>query len=233
MPRRILLWAPLLGAALCLRLPALAGENELTDRERAEGWLLLFDGRTLNGWMTSSRTPSRTPVQEGALNPHRCGGYLLIHEKQWSDFVLSLDFKLSKGCNSGVFFRTFPLSPRPGRDVGFNGLEVALDDTAGASYHDTGAIYDLVRPSRNAMKPAGEWNRLVLTCSRNLVRVELNGETVTRMDLDEWTEPGRRPDGSAHKFDIAFRRHPRRGYIGLQDHGADCWFRNIKLRPLP
>ena len=54
---------------------------------------------------------------------------MMIHEKTWSDFVLALDFKISKGCNSGVFIRTYPLTPRPGKDVGFNGIEVAIDDT--------------------------------------------------------------------------------------------------------
>jgi alpha-3'-ketoglucosidase len=146
---------------------------------------------------------------------------------------LSLDFKISKGCNSGVFVRTYPLKPRPGKDVGFNGIEIAIDDTApGSGYHDTGAIYDLVKPSKNAMKAVGEWNHIEITCDKSLISVVLNGEHVTRIDLDEWTQPNKRPDGSAHKFDIAYKDHPRKGYIGLQDHGSDCWFKNIKLKPL-
>jgi hypothetical protein len=52
------------------------------------------------------------------------------------------------------------------------------------------------------------------------------------MSLDEWTEANRRPDGTQHKFDVAYKNHPRQGYIGLQDHGSDCWYRNIKLKPL-
>ena len=156
----------------------------------------------------------------------------MIHERVWSDFELALDFKISKGCNSGVFVRTFPLEPRPGKDVGFNGIEIAIDDTTGADYHDTGAIYDLVKPRKNAMKPVGEWNHMVITCDRSLITVTLNGELVTRMDLDEWPAPNRRPDGSEHKFDIAYKDHPRQGYIGLQDHGSPCWFKNIKLRPI-
>ncbi len=96
--------------------------------------------------MTSSQKPSQRPVEDHAINPHQCGGYMMIHEKPWGDFVLSLDFKIAQGCNSGVFVRTFPLTPRPGKDVGFNGIEVAIDDTTGAGYHDTGAIYDLVKP---------------------------------------------------------------------------------------
>jgi len=215
-----------------LALPAGAADNELTAREKADGWILLFDGKTLDGWMTSSGTPSKTPVEDGCINPHGCGGYMMIHERPWSDFVLSLDFKISEGCNSGVFIRTFPLIPRPGKDVGFNGIEVAIDDTKGAGLHDTGAIYDLVPPSKNAMKPAGEWNRMVITCDGAKIIVKLNGETVTRMNLDEWTQPNRRPDGTHHKFDVAYKDHPRKGYIGLQDHGRPCWYKNIKLRPL-
>ena len=216
--------------------PARAAErdNALSDDERRAGWVLLFDGKTLDGWMTSSGTPSKVPVDAalGAINPHGCGGYMLVHKQVWSDFALALDFKISPRCNSGVFVRTFPLTPRPGKDVGFNGIEVAIDDTTAAGYHDTGALYDLAKPSANAMKPAGEWNHLVVTCDGPILSVELNGRVVTRTDLDRWTQPNRRPDGSPHKFDVAYKDHPRRGYIGLQDHGSPCWFKNVKLLPL-
>lgn len=207
-------------------------DNTLTPEEKAAGWVLLFDGSTLDGWKTSSGLPSGVPVEQGAINPHGCGGYMMIHERVWADFELALDFKISKGCNSGVFVRTFPLKPRPGKDVGFNGIEIAIDDTITAGYHDTGAVYDLVKPRKNAMKPVGQWNHLVVVCDRALIAVTLNGQDVTRMDLDQWQTPHRRPDGSGHKFDIAYKNHPRQGYIGLQDHGAPCWFQNIKIRPI-
>jgi hypothetical protein len=223
----------LLLAASAVAGAAPAAGNPLSEREKQAGWILLFDGQTLNGWVTSSRQPSKAPVEDGALNPHKSGGYMLIHEKQWADFVLALDFKISKGCNSGVFVRTFPLTPRSGKDVGFNGIEIAIDDTTGAGFHDTGAIYDLVKPVKNAMKPAGEWNHMEITCDRSLISVALNGEKVTETDLARFTQPNRRPDGSEHKFDVAYRDHPRRGYIGLQDHGSPCWFKNIRIRPLP
>jgi hypothetical protein len=213
-------------------LGGMAEDNVLTPAEQAAGWVLLFDGSTLNGWKTSSEGPSKVPVEENSINPHGCGGYMMIHQRTWSDFTLALDFRISKGCNSGVFVRTFPLQPRPGKDVGFNGIEIAIDDTTTAGYHDTGAIYDLVKPRKNAMKTIGQWNHLVVTCDHAVITVELNGEQVTRIDLDEWRTPNRRPDGTEHKFDIAYRNHPRQGYIGLQDHGAPCWFKNIKLRPI-
>lgn len=207
-------------------------QNSLSPDEKAAGWVLLFDGKTLDGWKTDRGAPGKTPVEDGAINPHKAGGYMLVHERTRGDFVLSLDFKISPKCNSGVFIRTFPLTPRPGKDVGFNGIEIAIDDTKTAGFHDTGAFYDLVKPAENAMKPVGEWNHMVVTCDKAKITVEVNGKTVSRMDLDQWTEPNRRPDGSPHKFDIAYKNHPRQGYIGLQDHGSPCWFRNVKLMPL-
>jgi len=209
-----------------------AADNNLSDQEKQEGWRLLFDGHSFAGWKSNTLAPSKAPIEDGSLNPHKCGGYMLIHDQQWENFRLALDFKLSKGCNSGIFIRTFPLTPRPGKDVGFNGLEVALDDTTTNGFTDTGAIYDLVKPVRNAMLPVGEWNHIEITCDKAVIEVALNGETVTRMDMDQFSEPNRRPDGTAHKFDVAYKNHPRRGFIGLQDHGSACWFKNIKLKKL-
>jgi hypothetical protein len=215
-----------------LAVPLSAADNQLTEDEKKTGWLLLFNGKDLDGWTTSTQQPSKRPVEDHCINPHKCGDYMMIHKKQWGNFVLACDFKISKNCNSGIFVRTGSLKPRPNKDVGFNGIEVQILDSKTAGYHDTGAIYDLVKPAKNAMKPAGQWNHIVITCDKNLITVELNGEKVNRMDLDEWKEPNKRPDGSAHKFDIAYKDHPRKGYIGLQDHGKDCWFKNIKLKPL-
>lgn len=219
--------------------------NSLSEVEKAGGWILLFDGTTLDGWMTSAGKPSARPVERSCLNPHRSGDYMLVHRRRLGDFTLSLDFNIDPGkdrpvknrtYNSGIFFRVATLDVRPGLDVGYNGLEIAVDhvptDPTRAGYHDTGAIYDLVKPAHNAMKPPGEWNRVVLSCDGNLITVEVNGQLVTRMDLEEWTEKNRRPDDTEHKFDIAYRDHPREGYIGLQDHGCDIRFRNLKLKPL-
>jgi Domain of Unknown Function (DUF1080) len=212
--------------------PNRSADNTLSPKEKDAGWILLFDGKSLDGWQTSNSQRSKVPVDDMTINPHGCGGYMMIHEKTWSNYELMLDFKISKGCNSGIFIRTHPLTPRPGKDVGFNGLEIAIDDTTTAGYHDSGAIYDLVKPAKNAMKPVGEWNHIVIKCEGPKLSVELNDVLVTRMDLDEWTTPNRRPDGSEHKFDVAYKDHPRSGYIGLQDHGSPCWFKNIKLKPI-
>ena len=213
-------------------LPVRAADNELTDQEKNDGWKLLFNGENLDGWMTSGEKPSKRPVEDHAINPHKCGHYMMVPKEQFDNFVLALDYKISKNCNSGVFVRTFPLKARPKLDTGFNGIEIQILDSTTAGMHDTGAFYDLVKPTKNPQKPLGEWNHMVITCDKNIITVELNGEKVNRIDLDEWALPNKRPDGSDHKFDYALKDAPRKGYIGLQDHGADCWYKNIKLLPL-
>ncbi|MCL2329726.1 MAG: DUF1080 domain-containing protein, partial [Phycisphaerae bacterium] len=116
-------------------------DNSLSQLEKAAGWQLLFDGKTLNGWKTDKLQESKVPVEDSCIQPHGSGAYMMVNEQQFGDFILSLDFKISKGCNSGIFVRTSPLDVPAGYDVGFNGIEIAIDDTTTATMHDTGAIY--------------------------------------------------------------------------------------------
>lgn len=112
---------------------------------------------------------------------------------------------------------------------------MAIDDSssrASLGKHDTGAIYDLVPPAKRVEKPAGEWNRAVITCRDNRIEIRLNGEKVSEMDLNRWTEAGKNPDGTANKFKYAYKDLPRKGHFGLQDHGGKVWYRNVKLLPL-
>lgn len=231
MTRMTTMWVFTLFAALVCRAVG-AEDNRLTEAQRAAGWKRLFDGESTAGWRTPrGEMIPQDHVQEGSLNPHPTE-YMLVYDQPLSDFHLTLDFKISSKCNSGVFVRTFPLEPRPEKDVGYNGIEIAIDDTTMAQWHDTGAIYDLVKPRVAAMKRAGEWNHLEIRCQGATIDVHLNGQHVTHMNLEEWTTANRRPDGSEHKFDIAYKDHPRKGYLGLQDHGGDCWYKNIYLLPL-
>src|SRR6266581_3766048 len=152
-------------------LTGVATDNELTGADKKDGWLLLFDGKTLDAWITSEGKPSRRPVDQGCINPHQCGHYMMVHTQKWSNFVLTLDFKISKGCNSGIFVRTDSLTPRRGKDVGYNGIEVQILDTTTADYYDTGAIYDLSKPTKNTMKHAGEWNNIEIKCDGSQIEV--------------------------------------------------------------
>ena len=187
----------------------------------------LFDGTTNRGWMLTNRKPlPQSHVQGDGLNPHGTGSYIVVYQKKLGDFVLDFDYKLSKGCNSGVFIRVGDLS-----DPVNSGIEIALDDTVGTTYVDSGAIYDLVAPTENPQLPAGQWNHMSITAEGPLISVTLNGKEVSWINLDIWKIAGKRPDGTDHKFKKRpIADLPRTGYIGFQDHGRDCWFRNIKLK---
>ncbi len=206
---------------LALATTALAAEGEFTT---------IFDGTSGKGWITNndSKPLSKANVQADGLNPHRSGGYVVVHEQKHGDFVLDFDYKLSKGCNSGVFLRVGDL-----KDPVMTGLEIAIDDTTGTGFHDPGAFYDLVSPRVNAQKPHGEWNHMTITAKGPKIDVTLNGESVSKINLAEWTEPGKRPDGSNHKFSkVTIKDFARPGYVGFQDHGSDCWYKNIKIKNL-
>ncbi len=190
---------------------------------------VLFDGSSAKGWMLCDRQSLPTSfIQPDGLNPHGTGSYLVVHEEKFADFELEFDYKLTRGCNSGVFLRVGDL-----KDPVNSGIEVAIDDTTGIGRHDTGAFYDLVAPRLNAQKPAGEWNHMGIRAAGPKISVVLNGKEVTSIDLDEWSAAGKRPDGSAHKFEgVAIGKLPRSGYIGFQDHGSDCWFKNIRIKAI-
>src|SRR5205823_2317183 len=139
----------------------------------------IFDGKTADGWiLNKDKTPlPRANVQDDGLNPHGSGGYVVVHDQPHGDFILDFDYKLSKGCNSGVFVRIGDL-----KDPVNTGLEIAIDDTKGTGMHDPGAVYDLVAPRVNAQKPQGEWNHMTITAKGPSIEIVLNGEPVTKIN---------------------------------------------------
>lgn len=223
-----------LKAALCLALlvvclPAFAADNQITPAEEEAGWELLFDGQSLNGWKNNDDKPlAEGIVQDGTINTHGCGGYVLVYNKQFGDFEFQCDVKMAPGeCNSGLFFRTSDL-----KDPVMTGLEIQVFSPPGTTKHDFGAIYDLVAPAMIATREPGEWNTLNLRCEGPHISVKVNGQLVAEMNCDEFDQPGKCPDGSDHKFVRAIKDFARTGYLGLQDHGSDVWYKNIKIREL-
>lgn len=207
---------------------AAAGDNELTPAEKKAGWKLLFNGKDASGWICNNgKKPADSVIEDGTLMPYKSGGYVLMHNKQYGDFILKCEVKMPKRCNSGIFFRIG--KPRNPVQTGF---EVQVMNSKGKGMHDFGAIYDLVAPSKNNLKPTGEWNAVEIKCVGPHISVKVNGEVVAKMNCDEWTEPGKRLDGSRHKFKSAVKDFPRKGYLGFQDHGAKVWYRNVKLLEL-
>ena len=186
----------------------------------------LFNGTDFTGWQTADGkpVPSGWVVKDGAMAREAKAGDIWTKER-YGDFVLELEFKTAG--NSGVFFRT----DNP-KDNVQTGIEIQVDVPMGKpGKHSVGAIYDLVAPSKEPAKK-GDWDKLRITAKGNMIGVELNGEKVAEMDLDRWTEGGKNPDGSKNKYKTALKDFKREGHIGLQEHGANVTYRNIRIRPL-
>lgn len=208
-----------------------AADNDLSAAEKTQGYVLLFDGKDASGWIVKGNKPlPSTNIENGALNPYQAGGGLVYTKGRYANFVLSCDFKVSPGCNSGIFFRV-----GDPRDEVQNGFEIQVFDSAGKAHpgkHDCGAFYDVLAPSKNTMKPAGEWNHMEITANKGIVKVALNGEQILETDLDKYTEPGKNLDGSKNKYAKALKDFPREGHIGFQDHGKPVWYKNVKLKEI-
>ena len=136
-------------------------------------------------------------------------------DKQYGDFVLDLEFKYPPKGNSGVFVRVGdPANPVE------TGIEVQILDSLGKEEpltpHDMGGVIKTVGPSKNMAKPAGEWNRMIVTCKGSNLKVKLNGEQIVDVDLAQTDSKDK----------------PLEGYLGLQDHGQVMWFRNIRIKEL-
>ena len=201
----------------------------LSEKEKTEGWISLFDGETLNGWGATGSAEGWV-IDDGSILCTVQGGKYLYTEGHYDNFIVSLEYKTEPKVNSGIFVRWADLE-----DAVQSGLEIQILDTHGkepTDSHDCGALYDALGPTRNTCKPAGEWNEMIITCDGSIIAVTLNGEEIVRADLDEWDTPHQNPDGSRNKFGIALKDFPRSGHIGIQDHGGKIWCRNIKVKSL-
>lgn len=216
--------------ALLTLLAALTGDNELSEAEKKDGWVLLFNGKDSEGWIDGAGNALKPEmVKDGAINPHGAASGMAYTKEKYGNFTVACDFKVSAKCNSGFFFRTANM-----KDPVQTGFEVQVFDSAGkekVGKHDCGALYDIAAPTKNPMKPAGEWNHLEITANGAKVAIALNGETVVEADLDQGTEPEKSPDGTKNKFKTALKNFAREGHFGLQDHGAEVWFKNVKVKP--
>jgi len=191
------------------------------------GWKVLFDGKDLEKW---DYRPQAWQIQkDGSVYSPGRGGDMYSKEK-FQDFTLVLDFKMSKGCNSGVFVR---MASR--KDWLHSSMEIQVLDSFGKAKvgkHDCGAVYDALAPSGNAARKAGEWNRFRITCFKNHVFVALNRMQIIEMDLNKWTEAHKNPDGGRNKFRDPLKKLTHAGFFALQTHGKPIWYRNIRFKPL-
>ena len=129
----------------------MAADNQLTQEEKQAGWKLLFNGKDHAGWKCNTGKPIATPVEDGCLVPYKSGGYIVIYEKPYGDFVLSCDVRWEDPrCNSGIFFRVE--NPKNPVNTGFE-IQVMAGEKTGK--HEFGAIYDLVPTTKNPTKGTG------------------------------------------------------------------------------
>ncbi|TWU26755.1 hypothetical protein Pla52o_06090 [Novipirellula galeiformis] len=209
-----------------------AADNQLTEQEQQAGWQLLFNGTDYTGWKCNNAKEVASDVVDNAMQPYKSGGYLIVHEKQFGDFILKCDVKMPETCNSGIFFRVEDLA-----NPVHTGFEAQIATGNGVGVHDFGAIYDIVPTTKNASKGPGQWNHVEIKCEGAEVSIKINGELVSQLDADELDQPGEREIAGDHKFKLngksrAIKDFARVGYLGFQDHGHPVWYKNVKLLPL-
>ncbi|MDR2038259.1 MAG: DUF1080 domain-containing protein [Bacteroidales bacterium] len=217
--------------------------NVLTSKEKKGGWVLLFDGINFDGWRKCNSTEMASnwviddesmKVLRGERKGYGQGGDILFGNKKYKNFELSIDWKIEKEGNSGIFYYVVE---EPGKPIYSAAPEIQVLDNWNASdnklaNHLAGSLYDMIPALPQNAKPAGEWNNIVIRVKDGKVTHTQNGVKVVEYELwtPEWKELVAK---SKFKDWAGFKNGPaKEGYIGLQDHGYDCWFRNIKIREL-
>ncbi len=216
----------LIGLSLLFTVSVWSQEVPAKGHPDTSGWQDLFAPDLSNAQVT----PGGWVMDKGVLSAK---DHSTIWTKEsYANFVLDLEFKVSKEANSGVFLRSGNT-----KNV-LSALEVQVhESTDGSKYGMVGAIYDAKPPSKNMAKPVGEWNRFTITCRDSRVSLVFNGEEVINIDLNDWKEVRKNPDGTPNKFPVALKDFARKGPIGFQGlHGkaaAPVWYRNIKIKVHP
>ncbi|MEO5977441.1 MAG: DUF1080 domain-containing protein [Chryseolinea sp.] len=224
---------------LCLTMNVVTmAQNTLTDAEKKDGWKLIFDGKTATGWRTYN-TPKASPawkIEAGALTLDKTvkdGRGDLITDKEYENYELSIEWKISACGNSGVIFNVVEDKKY---DATYNtGPEMqVLDNTchpdAKIIKHRAGDLYDLISSSKETVKPAGEWNVAKLVSNHGKTEFWLNGTNVVNFTMHDanWDKL---VAGSKFKSMPDFGKATK-GHIALQDHGDQVWYRSIKIKEL-
>lgn len=207
-----------------------ADEADIEDPKAEDGWEVLFDGTSTDafrGWKTD-KFPSKGYRIEKDGSLHAIDGSRdFITRKQYTDFDLRWEWKLSKGANSGVMVRVAEQGGHP-HDTG---PEYQIIDDNRVHISSTGSLYGLIKPNDKAkINPAGQWNTSRIVIQKGEVSHYLNGERIVDYT---WASDDIKQRISKSKFKNwkGFMQQDT-GYIGFQSHGKDLWFRNIKIKDL-
>jgi hypothetical protein len=219
--------------------------NQLTKKEKKEGWVLLFDGKNFDGWRQCNGTemPKNWTIDQQAMKVFTAegkkpgqgsNGDIVYGVKKYKNFELSVDWNAGKMGNSGIFFNVREV---PGKPIYYAAPEIQILDNVDATdnkiaSHLAGSLYDMIAADPKTVHPAGQWNNIVIRVKDGQVTHVQNGVKVLSYTL--WT-----PEWDAMVAKSKFKTFPgftegisKDGYIGLQDHGYPIWFRNIKIREL-
>lgn len=222
------------------------GDNTLSKKEKKEGWVLLFDGKTTDEWRGYNKDgfPKGWVIEDSAIKCNGSGrgeagakdGGDIITKQQYQNFELTLEWKISEGGNSGIFILGQEVEGEPiymsSPEMQVLDNEKHPDAKLGKNGNrQSGSLYDLIPATPQNAKPVGKWNKVVITVYKGTVIFNQNGENVAEFHLwtDEWKNMVK---DSKFKDWPNFLDPATKGYIGLQDHGDDVWYKNIKIKEL-
>jgi len=211
--------------------------NKLENND--EGWTPLFDGKTMSGWHTYGETEAGKAweVKDGTIHLNinsEEGRGDLVTDKEYENFHLKVEWKISEGGNSGIIFNVHEDKTKYANTYNTGPEMQVLDNDKHADgkihKHRTGDLYDLIPSTKETVKPVGEWNEAEIVSDNGKLEFFLNGEKVvsTTMYDDNWKNliAGSKfvawPDFGTYK----------KGKIALQDHGDEVWFRNVKIKEI-
>ena len=216
----------------------------LTDAEVKEGWVSLFDGETTKGWHKYGGAPvgSAWKVENGMLrldasqqeNWQIKDGGDIVSDEEYENFHLKLEWKIDTCGNSGIIFYIhedtakyeWPWMTGPEMQV----LDNKCHPDAKIVKHRAGDLYDLITSSPETVKPANEWNIAEIKSENGQLEFYLN--TVKIVSTKMWDEGWKQMIAGSKFKDMKDFGTYKKGRIGLQDHGNNVWFRNIKIRRL-
>jgi Domain of Unknown Function (DUF1080) len=215
-------------AAFAAKTPT-AAPNTLTAAEKAAGWTLLFDGKSLanfKGFKTPALDAGWHIDAEGGMEPDPKTSKDAVTKAKYENFDLTFDWKISKKGNSGVIFHVIDV----GDETYESGPEYQLLDNSRGEppLQRAGSLFALVAPSKDVTAPVGQWNHSRLLVDHGKVQHWMNGVLVTEYEIGS-------PDFKARVDHSKFRQWPqfatgKTGYIALQNHGDPVWFRNLKIK---
>lgn len=221
--------------------------NKLSPKEEEEGWISLFDGENTKGWRGYGKDtfPEGWIIEDGALKVEGTGageaggGGDIIYDEEFKDFELSLEWKVAEGGNSGIFYLAEEIEGEPiytsAPEMQILDNEKHPDARLGEKGNrQAGSLYDLIPAEPQNAKSPGEWNEVSIIVYRGTVVHFQNGEKVVEYHLwtDDWKEMVTNSKFKDWEHFLNAGGEDKQGYIGLQDHGDDVWFRNIKIKKL-